>query len=639
MRKRGPAEAPRARSEERERMDRASMRVVLRAALAAGLVALGAGVRAEDEVMVTSHGYSTFGDLKYPADFAHFDYVNPDAPKGGEISIWAQAPFDNFNPYTRKGRPGALSTIGYESLMVSSADEVSAQYCLLCESIEYPESEDWVIFHMRKDVTFSDGTPLTAHDVVFSHYKLLQEGLPSYAAEVGRLIPTAEALDDYRVKFTFAPDVPRKNLITQAGGIPVWSKAWYERTGARLDETQMEISPGSGPYMLDSYKINERIVYKRNPDYWGKDVPAMRGMANFDTIRVEYFADTDAAFEAFKAGVYTFRQENSSLVWATGYDFPSLDKGWVVRETPPNGNLPGALGFVFNLRREQFKDIRVRQALGLVYNFEWTNATLQYGLFEQRHSFWQSSALEAQGLPEGRELAYLETVRDKVDPRVFTEPVPMAHASGAERQLDRGNLRKASALLEEAGWIVGDDGMLRKDGKTLDLEFLSVSPTFDRIVLPYIENLKQLGVNARYNRVDGSQYTERERSFDWDMIYDGYTNGLEEGIGLSQRFGSDGLGDVFNPAGYATPAVDALAKVVVDAETAEEMQAAVRAVDRIMRWDYFMVPSWYNPTYWLAYYDMYEHPAELPPYGLGQIDWWWANAEKAEALKAAGAFR
>jgi microcin C transport system substrate-binding protein len=611
----------------------------VRGALAGTLLLLGGAGWAEDEVIITSHGYSTFGDLKYPADFDHFDYVNPDAPKGGEISIWSQGTFDNFNPYTRKGRAGALSTIGYESLMVGSSDEVSAQYCLLCESLEYPASEDWVIFHMRKDARFSDGTQVTAQDVVFSHYKLLQEGLPSYAGEVGRLIPTAEALDDYTVKFTFAEGVPRKNLITQAGGIPVWSKAWYEKTGARLDETQTEISPGSGPYMLDSYEINERIVYRRNPDYWGKDVPAMRGMANFDTIRVEYFADTDAAFEAFKAGVYTFRQENSSLTWATSYDFPALEKGWVVKDTPRDGSLPAAVGFVFNLRREQFKDIRVRQALGLVYNFAWTNETLQYGLFSQRSSYWQDSDLEAKGLPEGRELELLETVRAEIDPRIFTEAVPMAHESGGDRQLDRGNLRKASALLDEAGWEVGDDGLRRKDGKTLDLEFLSTSPSFDRIINPYIENLKQLGVNARYNRVDPSQYTERERAFDWDMIYDGYTNGLEEGIGLSQRFGTDGLGDLFNPAGYATPAVDALAKSVVDAETYDEMAAAVRAIDRILRWDYFVVPTWYKPEYWLAYYDMFEHPAELPPYGLGYLDWWWYNPEKAEALKAAGAFR
>lgn len=590
------------------------------------------------EEIIEADGYSTFGEFKYGPDFEHLDYVNPDAPKGGEISVWAQGTFDTFNPYSSKGRAGALSTIGYESLLVGTADEVSAEYCLLCESLEYPESEDWVIFHMRKDARFSDGTPVTAHDVVFSHFLLLEQGLPSYATAVKALIPEAEALDDYTVKFTFAPDVPRKNLINQAGGVPVWSKDWYERTGTRLDESTLEISPGSGPYVLDSYDINRRIVYKRNPDYWGKDLPINVGRHNFDTIRVEYFADSQAAMEAFKAGEYTFRQETSSLSWATAYDFPAVDKGWVKLDELEDGTLPGATGFVFNLRREKFQDIRVREALALMFNFTWTNASLQYGLFEQRDSFWQGSQLEAKGVPEGDELALLESVGDLIDPAILTEPAVMAHTSG-DRQMDRTNLRRASGLLEEAGWIVGDDGVRRKDGETLSVEFLSVSPTFDRIIMPYIENLKQLGVDAIYNRVDPSQYTNRERAFDWDMIFDGYTVGLEEGLGLDQRFGKGGVGDVFNPAGYSSEAVDKLIEVAVDAETYDEMATAVRAIDRIMRAERFMVPVWYLGKHWVAYYDMFEHPELMPPYSLGHLDFWWFNAEKAAELKAVGALR
>ena len=595
-----------------------------------------ASLRAEE--IIEADGYSTFGEFKYGPDFKHLDYVNPDAPKGGEISIWAQGTFDTFNPYSSKGRAGALSTIGYESLLVGTADEISAEYCLLCESLEYPASEDWVIFHMRKDAKFSDGTPVTAHDVVFSHFLLLEQGLPSYATAVKALIPEAEALDDYTVKFTFAPDVPRKNLINQAGGVPVWSKAWYEKTGTRLDESSLAISPGSGPYMLDSYDINRRITYKRNPDYWGKDLPINIGRNNFDTIRVEYFADSQAAMEAFKAGEYTFRQETSSLSWATAYDFPAVDKGWVKLETLDDGTLPGATGFVFNLQREKFQDIRVREALGLMFNFTWTNDSLQYGLFQQRESFWQGSPLEAKGVPEGEELALLETVKDLIDPAILTEPVTVPHTSG-ERQMDRKNLRRASGLLEEAGWIVGDDGVRRKDGETLSVEFLSVSPTFDRIIMPYIENLKQLGVDAIYNRVDPSQYTNRERAFEWDMIFDGYTVGLEEGLGLDQRFGKGGLGDVFNPASYSSEAVDKLIEVAVDAKTYDEMATAVRAIDRIMRFERFIVPAWYLGKHWVAYYDMFEHPENMPPYALGNLDFWWFNAEKSDELKAAGALR
>ncbi len=617
---------------------RASARSLGLVLLAIGAL-LGSKALAEDETIITSHGYSTFGELKYPADFPHLDYVNPEAPKGGTISISAQGTFDSFNPYSREGRAGALSTIGYESLMIGTADEVSADYCLICTHLEYPESEDWVIFHMRPEARFSDGTPLTAHDVVFSHMLLLEQGLPSYAQAVGELIPLVEALDDYTVKFTFGEDVPRKNLINQAGGTPIWSRAWYEETGARLDESRLEISPGSGPYMLDGFDINRSITYRRNPDYWGNDLPINQGRNNFDVIRVEYFADATAAFEAFKAGEYTFRQENSSLQWATQYDFPALNNGHVVKTELPNGNLPPATGFVMNLQRPQFEDVRARQAIALMFNFTWTNETLQYGLFEQRESFWQNSALAAQGVPEGRELEILQSVADLIDPEILTEPVTMPHTSG-EQQLDRANLRAAIALMEEAGWESGDDGLLRNaQGQVFTLEFLADNPTLDRIILPYVDNLTRLGVRATYNRVDPAQYTNRERSFDWDMILDGYNNGLEEGIGLGQRFGSDGLGDLFNPASFSHPAVDKIIETVIEADSFDEMAAGVRAIDRIMRREMFIIPTWYNPNYWVAYFDMFEHPDPLPPYALGHLDFWWFNEDKAESLRAAGALR
>jgi microcin C transport system substrate-binding protein len=594
---------------------------------------------ANGEPITRTHGYSTFGDLGLPADYTQLPYVNADAPKGGEIATWAQGTFDSMNPYASGGVAGALSTISYESLLSGVANEVSAEYCLLCTSLEYPESEDWVIFHMNPDARFSDGTPVTAHDVVFSHNLLLEQGLPSYAQEVGRLIPKVEALDDYTVMFTFGEGVPRKNLINQAGGTPVWSRAWYESTGARLDEARMEISPGSGPYMLDSIDPGRQIIYRRNPDYWGADLPIMQGRANFDTIRVEYFADAQVALEAFKAGEYTFRQESSSINWATGYDFPALDNGWAVKAELPNGNLPGANGIIFNLRQERFQDIRVRQAIALMFNFTWTNETLQYSLFSQRESFWQGSDLQAVGVPEGRELELLQSVADMIDPAILTEEVTLPHVSGPD-QLDRGNLRQALALLEEAGWTSGDDGMLRNAaGELFTLEFISGNPAFERILVPYIDNLVTLGIDAEFVLLDPAQYQGREREFDWDVIYSGYSNGLEEGIGLGQRYGTDGLGDVFNPAGYTSPAVDTLIEAVIAAETADEMAAGVRAIDRIMRRELFIVPTWYNPNYWVAYYDMFEYPAELPPYALGQLDFWWYNAEKGEALRAAGAFQ
>ncbi|PHQ82162.1 MAG: ABC transporter substrate-binding protein [Thalassobium sp.] len=592
------------------------------------------------ETIITSHGFSNFGELAYPADFTQLDYVNPDAPKGGEIAIWAQGTFDSMNPFaTQRGTPGRLSSIPYERVMTATADEVGSAYCLLCETIEYPESQDWVIFNMRRDVIFSDGTPMTAQDMVFSHELLRDEGTPSYGSYVKQVIASVEALDDYTVKFVFAEGIPRKGLISLVGSTPVWSEAWYEETGAKLDESRFEISPGTGPYMLDSYDAGRRIVYRRNPDYWGADHPLSVGHYNFDTIRVEYFADTTTAFEAFKSGEYTFRQENSSLTWATGYDFPALTNEWVVQDVVPVGTVPNATGFLLNLRNPKFDDVRVREALGLMYNFTWTNDTLQYGLFQQRESFWQGSALAATGVPEGRELELLQTVADLIDPSLLTDPAVTPHTSG-ERQLDRGNLRAALALMEDAGWVAGDDGMLRNAaGEAFTLEFLSVSPSFDRIIMPYIDNLKRLGVDAVYNRVDPAQYQLRSQTFDYEMIYDGYTSGLEEGSGLGQKYGSEDVDDVFNPAGFSHPAVDALIDFVEGAESYDEMAAGVRAIDRIMRAERFITPAWYLGNRWLAYYDMFERPEELPPYAIGELDFWWYNAEKADELRAVGALR
>ena len=614
-------------------------RIAASMALAMGIGLSGGAVQAqEDEKIIKSFVYSTFGGEKYKEGFDHLDYVNPDAPKGGEISIWAQGTFDSMNPFSRKGRAGSMASIGMERILMDTADDAYGTYCLLCTEMEYPESEDWVIFHLRDDITFNDGTPATAHDIVFTVDLLLEQALPSFREAVKKLYKSVEALDDYTVKFTFQDDVPRKTLIVQAGSTPMLSQKWYEETGARLDESRLEPDLVTGPYMLDSYDINRRITYKRNPDYWGADLPINKGRNNFDTIRVEYFGDSNAALEGFKAGAYTFRQETSSLTWATAYDFPAVTKGQIVKAELPNGNIPTASGFVFNLRREMYQDRRVREALGLMFNFEWTNTSLQYGLFKQRQSFWENSDLAAQGVPEGPELELLQGLGDQIDPVILTEEA-VTFPQGAERQLDRRALRRAATLLEEAGWTAGADGMrVNAAGERLTLELLSYNPTFDRIFIPFIDNLRTLGVDAKYERVDPAQYTNRTRAFDYDMIYDAYSNGPEEGIGMSQKFGKDDAEySQFNPAGYGSDAVNAMIDKVVDATSLEEMKLAVRAADRIMRFERFMIPTWYNDTYWVAYYDMFAHPDELPPYDMGYLDFWWYDADKAQALKEAGA--
>ena len=616
--------------------------IAARRAAAALAILLGVSATAEassHQEIIKSHGISKFGDLKYAADFEHLDYVNPDAPKGGEIAIWASGTFDSMNPYTRAGRAGALSSIFFESLLTGTSDEVSASYGLLAESLEYPEDRSWVIFHIRPEARFSDGTPVTAEDVMFSYELFREQGLLSFKGELERAVASAEILAPLTIRFDFNTDAPTLTYPAMVGGIPVFSKAWFEETGARLDESRMEIALGSSQYVIGEIETNRRIVYQRNPDYWGSHLPINRGQNNFDRIRVEYFADTSAAFEGFKAGEYTFRSENFSLLWATSYDFPAIEKGWVVKKVFPDGNPAGGQCFVFNLRREQFQDPRVREAISLLFNFEWSNKTLFYGLYARINSFWENSDLAAQGLPGKDELALLEPLRGMIPDEVFTEPAVMAPTSG-DRKLDRGNLRKASELLDEAGWLIGDDGMRRNaDGALLKVEFLGRSPSFDRIINPYVENLRAAGIDAVYTRIDPAQYTNRTRDHDFDITTSSFPVSLEPGgPGLRQMFGSDHVDGVFNDSGIASDGVDRLIDHIQAAESIEELHIAVKALDRVLRAERLWVPQWFKAVHTVAYFDQYEHPENLPPYSLGQLSIWWFNPDKAAKLAGEGAF-
>lgn len=613
--------------------------------LLAGSVLLLGGMflagQAGAQDLVKSHGYSYFGDLKYPADFPHLDYVNPDAPKGGEISEWAPGTFDGYNPYFRGGNTAAMSTAPFEAIVTTTADNPTALYCYLCTTMEYPQDLSYVIFNLRDDVTFSDGSPMTADDIKFSYDTFMEQGLPEFRAAFDGQITLVEVLDPHRIKFTFGDDAPLRDRISLAATFPPFSKAEWERDGRRIDQTWKTPPMGTGPYMLADFDYGRSLTYGRNPNFWGADLPINLGRNNFDSIRIEYFADGDTAFEAFKAGEYTFRVENSSLSWATGYDFPGIQNGSVIKAELPNGSLPSAQSFIFNLKRSQFQDPAVREAIRLMFNFEWSNETLFYGLYDRVESFWANTEMEAKGTPTPEELAVLQPLVDQglLDAAILTDEVTMAPTSNAN-QLDRGNLRSASALLNDAGWIAGDDGIRRKDGKTLDVAFLESSPAFDRVINPYVENLKRLGVNAKLDRVDPAQETERTRSGDWDIVTHSFSMQLEPGTELKQWFGSETAEDSSrNLMGLADPAVDSLIDTVVAAQTADDMHAATRALDRVLRAKGFWVPEWFKAVYTVAYYDMFEHPENLPPYALGETDFWWFNADKAEALKASGALR
>jgi len=596
------------------------------------------------ETIIKSHGFSTFGELKYPADFKHLDYVNPDAPKGGEISTWAQGSFDTLHRYSTKGEHAGSATIFFEPLMTGTADEPDALYGLIAETIEYPESRQWAIFNLRPEAKFSDGTPVTADDVVFSFNILLEKGLPSLKS-VYSDVESVEALDTHRVKFTFVEGALTRELPSLAAGTPVFSKAWWSGTdkdGEPRDfgNSTLEAPLGTGPYILDEMDPGRSISYKLNPDYWGKHLAINVGRNNFDRIRYEYYADPGAAFEGFKAGNYTFRTENSSKSWANDYDFPAIENGYVIKTELPDGGLGSAQSFIFNLRLPKFQDPRVREAIGLMFNFEWSNETLFYGLYARVQSFWSNSEMEASGPPSPEEVAILETVAEYLPEGVLTDDAYVPPVSN-DSQIDRKAIRAANKLLDAAGWEIGDDGKrYNAAGEKLTVEFLTYSPLFDRIINPYIENLERIGVEAVLNRIDTGTYVTRLDNFDFEMMTHTFGNSLTPGIGLRQWYDSK-TADIStggrNMSGLKNKGIDMLVERVIASESREELNLNVRVLDRALRSLKFMVPQWFKDVHTVAYWDMYAHPETFPPYDIGPFDWWWYDAEKAEKLKAAGA--
>ncbi len=610
-------------------------------ALAAALWIASSAARASEDAVIVSHGISTFGDLKYPEGFAHFDYVNPDAPQGGTMvfrGTGASNTFDSLNDFILKGEPAQGLGLLYDSLLISSTDEPDSAYGLIAESLEYPEDRSWVIFNMRPEATFSDGEPITAEDVVFTWQVLLEKGAPTYRISL-RDIENVEALDTHRVKFTFAADAAKKDLPGLAGGISILPKHYYDTVA--FDESTLDPPVGSGQFLVEEVQPGRSIKYCKNPDYWGADLPVNVGTNNFDCYDFEYFADNTAAFEAFKVGEYNFHQEFFSVIWATGYEFPAVNKGWVIREELPDARPSGTQGFWFNMRREKLQDPRVREAIALMFNFEWTNETLFYGLYERTDSFWENTeTMQATGLPEGEELAVLEEFREQLPPEIFTVPAYTPPTMGAQ-QLDRSAIRRASALLDEAGWTVGPDGMRRNAaGEVLAVEYVDDNPSFERVINPFITNLRRIGIDARYNQVDAAQMQQRQEDFDYDIVTGRYVMSMSPSLELRQMFSSDAASTPGSPnlSGVADPVVDALIEKVIAAEDRATMEARVRALDRVLRSKHIWAPNWYSGKYLVAYWDMFGRPETQAPYARGD-SYWWIDQEKLEKLKAEGALR
>ncbi|MGB3409530.1 MAG: extracellular solute-binding protein [Jannaschia sp.] len=591
--------------------------------------------------IIVSHGYSNFGELKYGPDEV-FSYVNPDAPKGGEISLDALGNFDSFNPYTRNGNVVTGTDILYEDIFVAAADDPYASYCYLCTTIEYPESLEWVVVNLREDVTFADGSPMTAEDVKFTIDLFLEQGILEFRNVIDGFFRSVEVTGPHQIRFEFNEEAPKRDRMGLVGLWNPFSKTWFEETGTRLDRSNSEPFLGTGPYIVGDLDMGRSITYVRNPNWWAADLALNRGRFNFDRIRYEYFGDSAASMQAFTAGEYTFRIEGSSKEWATAYTFPAIQNGWVKRETLPDGNITSAQGFVFNLKRPIWNDPRVRDAISMMFNFEWSNDTLFYGLYSRPESFWGGSDLAASGVPEGDELQYLQALVDEglVDANILTDEAWTPHVnSAAENTPDRRTRRAALAMLAEAGWETGSDGLLRNaDGQTLDLTLLQFNPTLDRIMNPYIENLRVIGVNARLERVDRAQYIERRREGSWDMTNQILGQGFEPSVGLKQFFGSETAEDSSrNLMALADPGVDRLVDAAIAAETLDDLKVRTRALDRVLRAYGFWIPQWGNSEHWVAYWDQYGRPDPLPALAPGYLDFWWFDAEGAARLEAAGA--
>ncbi|RED14237.1 extracellular solute-binding protein [Pontivivens insulae] len=589
---------------------------------------------AEQEI-ITAHGISSFGDLKYGPDFTHFDYVNPDAPKGGFFTTWGFGSFDSMRPYILNGNGARSVGILYDTMLTGSADEPDALYGLLAESIEYPEDRSWIIFNIRPEARFHDGSPVTAADAEASYWALYNDGRPVYRLGIFRDVAGVEVLDERRIKFSFTEGAPVRDMPGTVGGLPIFPAAWLAEND--FAEASMEPVPGSGPYVLSDLDEGRSITYSRVEDYWGADLPVNRGSNNFDEQRVEYFADSTAAFEGFKAGAYTFRSENSSRQWATGYDFPAIEAGHVVTETLIDGTPTGTQGWWFNLRRPQFQDPRVREAIGMMFNFEWSNRALFYDLYNRTDSFWENSYLQAEGMPTEEELAILEPLREHFPEEVFTEEAFSPVVSSAER-LDRRTLRRATALMREAGYTIVDGKLVDADGEQFRLEILNDSPAFERIINPFIQNLERLGIEVVAPLIDNAQAQEREKNYDFDMTTRRYAMSLTPGTELVGIFGSSSANelDTANVMGLANEGVDALIELIAQAENRDELNVRVRALDRVLRSMHLWVPQFYSGQHFIAYRDVYERPETKPPFALGTGTWWW-NEERAEELRAAGA--
>jgi len=575
------------------------------------------------------HGVAMHGDLKYGPDFTHFDYANPDAPKGGLVRQGTIGTFDSFNGYIVKGNSAAGLGLIYEGLTSASADEAFTRYGVLAEEIYMPKDRSWVAFKLRKEARWHDGKPVTVDDVIWTYNTLLEKGTPFFRFYYGNVTEAVKVGED-TVRFNFAPG-ENQELPLIVAEMPVLPKHYWATRD--FSKTTLEPPLGNGPYKIEAFEPGRSITYVRVKDWWGENLPVNKGFQNFDRIRIDYYRDTTIALEAFKAGEFDYRAENSSKAWATAYKIPNVEKGLIKKEEITHNRSSGMQAFVFNTRLDMFKNRKLRQALAYGFDFEWSNKNLFYGQYERTRSYFDNSELAATGLPSAEELAILEPYRGRIPDEVFTQEYnpPKNDGSGKVRR----NLRTASKLLTEAGWVIKDGKRINeKTGQALEFEVLLVSPLFERIVLPFAKNLEKLGISVTVRTVDSSQYRRRLDIFDFEVIVGGFGQSLSPGNEQRSFWGSTAANQEGgrNTIGIQDPVIDELIEKVIAAPDRKGLITAVKALDRVLQWGHWLIPHWHATYDRIAYWDKFGRPKVTPLRG-NQFSAWWVDAEKEKALK------
>ncbi len=595
----------------------------------ASVLAFGINLTTSAESIKPVHAIAMHGEPKYGLNFRHFDYVNPHAPKGGVLRTAARGTFDSFNVYIAIGNP--VGTGSTETLLTSSDDEPFTEYGLIAESMEVPEDRSWVIFNLRPEARWHDGMPITAEDVAWSFKTITTKGHPQFRHYYSS-VDGVQIIGELRVKFTFS-ETENRELPLIVGQLPILPKHYWE--GRNFEKTTLEPPLGSGPYRVKNFEPGRYIVLERVEDYWGVDLPVNRGLNNFDIMRTDFYRDDTAIRLALKAGDIDVREENQAKAWAADYDVPAVEKGWLKKELIKHQLSTGMQGFVMNTRRVQFSDPKVRKALSYAFDFEWTNKQLFYGQYERTESYFSNSELASTGRPEGEELEILNRYRDRLSPEVFTKPyrAPKTDGSGRSRQ----NLKIARELLAEAGWKVRDLKLMHEQtGEHMSFEILLVSPAFERIVIPFTENLKRLGVEARVRLVDQSQYLNRIRAQDFDMIVGGWGQSASPGNEQRSYWGSyaaDQPGSR-NYAGIKDPVIDELIELVIQAPDRESLVIRTRALDRVLLSGYYVIPNWHIQGDRILYWEKFSRPNILTRRGV-LFDRWWYDEAKAQRLAEA----